>query len=75
MLTKYYILLFVIVKSVLYIEVNIKVKSGNVIDAYIHNEIIKLKIRINYLEALLNTRLRIIENGIDELIKTIIEKL
>ena len=30
---------------------------------------------MNDLEALLNTRLRIIENGMNELMKTIIEKL
>ena len=45
--------------------VKLKVKSDNVIDTDIHNEIIKLKIRMNDLEALLNTRFRIIENGMN----------
>ena len=55
--------------------VKLKVKSDSVTDTDIHTEIIKLKIRMNDLEALLNTRFRNLTNGIIELMKTIIEKL
>ena len=55
--------------------VKLNVKSGNVTDKDIHHGIIKLKVRMTDLQALLNTRFRIIENGINELMKTIIQKL
>ena len=45
------------------------------IETDFHNEIVKLKIKTNDFEALLNTRFRVIGNGINELMKTILEKL
>ena len=55
--------------------IKFKTKSDNVVDADTQNEIKKLKYRMDGLESLLNTRFRIIENGIPELMKTIIQKL
>ena len=55
--------------------IKLNIKSDNVIDTEIQNEIIKLKYRMDDLESLLNTRFGIIENGINELMKTIIHKL
>ena len=54
--------------------VKLKVRSDNVIDTDIHNEIIKFKNRMNDLEAFLNTRFRIIGHGINELMKARIQK-
>ena len=52
-----------------------KVKNDIVIDIDIQNEIIKLQHRMNDLESVLNTRFRSIENGVDELVKTIMQNL
>ena len=45
------------------------------IDIDIQNEIIRLKDRVNNLETLLNTRFNIVEISINELLKTILQKL
>ena len=45
------------------------------IDTDIQKQIIKLKSRMNELEALLDTGFRSIESGITELMKTILQKL
>ena len=55
--------------------IKLKVKGANVIDTDIQNEIIKLQHRMNDLESVLNTRFRSIENGVDELVKTIMQNL
>ena len=52
----------------------LSMKSDNVIDTEIQNEI-RLKYRMDDLESLLNTIFRIIENGVNELMKTTIQKL
>jgi hypothetical protein len=54
--------------------VEVKVKSDAVIDRHL-NEIIRLKDRVNNLETLLNTRFNIIDISINELLKTILQKL
>ena len=55
--------------------IKLKVKSNTGIDIDIQNEIIRLKDGINNLETSINTRFNIIENSINELLKTILEKL
>ena len=55
--------------------VKLKIKSDSVIDINIQNEIIKLKDRMDKLETLCNTRFNIIENSMNELLKTILQKL
>jgi len=55
--------------------VKVKVKSDIVIGIDIQNEIIRLKDKMNNLETLFNTRLNIIENPINELLRTILQKL
>ena len=45
------------------------------IDIDLQNEIIKLKDRVNSLETLLNTRFNIIDNSINEILKTKLQKL
>ena len=49
----------------------LKIKNDSVVDTDSQNEIIKLTCRVNDLESVLNTRFGIIENGINELMKTI----
>ena len=55
--------------------VKVKVKSDIVIGIDIQNEIIRLKDKMKNLETLFNTRLNIIENPINELLRTILQKL
>ena len=55
--------------------VKLKVKRDAVIDIDIQNEIIRLKDRMNSLETLLSARFSIIEMSINELFKTILQKL
>ena len=55
--------------------VKLKVKTENVIDIDIQNEIIRLTDKMNNLETLLNTIFSIIENSINDLLKTILHKL
>ena len=56
-------------------SVQLKVQSDIVIDIDIQSETVRLKERMNNLETLLNTRFSIIENSINELLKTILNKL
>ena len=53
--------------------VKLKVKSDNVTDTDIQNELIRLKDRMNNLETLFNTRSN--TNSINELLKAILQKL
>ena len=53
--------------------VKLKLKRDNVIDTNIQNGIIKLKDRINKLETFFNTRFNIIENSVNEVLKTILQ--
>ena len=55
--------------------VKLKVTSDVVIDIDIQNEIIRLKGRVNSLETFLQTKSNIIENPINEFLKTILQKL
>ena len=55
--------------------VKLKVKRAAVVDIGIQNEVVRLKDRMNNLETLLNTRFHIIEISINELLKTILQKL
>ena len=55
--------------------VKLKIKSDAVIDIHIQNDIIRVKDMVNNLEAFSNTRFNIIENSINELLKTILQKL
>ena len=55
--------------------VKLKVKRNDGIDIDMQNEIIRVKDRINNIETLFNTRFNIIENPINELLKTILQKL
>ena len=55
--------------------VKLEVKSGVVTDIDIQNEIVRLKDRMSNLETVFNTRFNIIENSINELLKTILQKL
>ena len=53
----------------------VKVKGDAVVDIDIQNGILRLKDRMNNLETLLNTRFNILANSINELLKTILQKL
>ena len=55
--------------------VKLKVKSDAVVDVDIQSEIIRLKDRVNNLETLLNSRFSRIEISINELMKTLLQKL
>ena len=55
--------------------VELKVKNDNVIDVDLQTEIIRLKDRMKSLEELCNTRCNSIEDPINELLKTILQKL
>ena len=55
--------------------IKFRIRNDNEIDTDIQNEIIKLTYRMNGLESLLKARFRIIENEINEVLKTIMQKL
>ena len=53
--------------------VKLKVKSDIGVDIHIQHEIIRLKGRMNNLEALFNTRFNNIENSSNEFLKTVLK--
>ena len=53
----------------------LRIKSDAVVDVYIQSEIIRMKDRLNNLETLLNSRFSRIEISINELMKTLLQKL
>ena len=55
--------------------VRLRVKSDNVMDIDIQNEIIRLKDRMNGLETLLKTKFNIIKNSMNEVLKARLQKL
>ena len=54
--------------------IKLKEKNNNVVDINIHNESIRRKDRINNLKTLSNRRFNIIENSINELLETLLQK-
>lgn len=53
----------------------LRIKSDAVVDVDIQSEIIRMKDRLNNLETLLNSRFSKIEISINELMKTLLQKL